>query len=203
MEGPPEPIGRPPVGIVLAAGAGERMGRPKALVLDPDGTSWLRRAVTVLATAGCATVVVVLGAGADEAGRLLDGYSGGTPLRVVEAYDRAHGMGASLRRGLAEADGTPGTAAVVTLVDLPDVGVDVVDRVLRAVGTGPRSLGRAAYQGVPGHPVVLGREHWAGVSASANGDRGARDYLAVARVELVECGDLASGTDRDWPETVP
>ena len=58
-------------------------------------------------------------------------------------------------------------------------------------------LARAAYDGVPGHPVLLGRDHWAGVAAAATGDRGARDYLAAADVVLVECGDLASGRDVD------
>ena len=41
------PAGTPPVGVLLAAGEGRRMGQPKALVRDPDGTSWLNRAVDV------------------------------------------------------------------------------------------------------------------------------------------------------------
>ena len=35
-------------GVLLAAGGGSRMGQPKALVHDPDGTSWLQRGVAVL-----------------------------------------------------------------------------------------------------------------------------------------------------------
>jgi hypothetical protein len=45
--------------------------------------------------------------------------------------------------------------------------------------------------------VLLGRDHWAGVADSATGDRGARDYLAAREVTAVECGDLATGEDRD------
>ena len=52
---------------------------------------------------------------------------------------------------------------------------------------------------MPGHPVLLGRHHWAEVAESATGDRGARDYLAANPVQLVECGDLATGHDRDSP----
>jgi CTP:molybdopterin cytidylyltransferase MocA len=63
--------------------------------------------------------------------------------------------------------------------------------------TGPDDLARAAYDGVPGHPVLIGRDHWAGVVETATGDRGARDYLAAHEVRLVECGDLASGVDVD------
>ena len=51
--------------------------------------------------------------------------------------------------------------------------------------------------GRPGHPVLLGRDHWAGVIETAVGDQGARAYLAPRDVTLVECGDLASGHDVD------
>ena len=61
------------------------------------------------------------------------------------------------------------------------------------------ALLRAAYDGQPGHPVVLGRDHWAGVSAVADGDRGARDYLSAQAVRLVECADIGSGMDVDHP----
>ncbi len=86
------------------------------------------------------------------------------------------------------------------LVDLPDVGAAVVDRVVSAAA-GPASLARAAYDGVPGHPVLLGRDHWAEVARTARGDRGARDHLARHgdAVRLVECGDLATGADVDEP----
>jgi hypothetical protein len=47
--------------------------------------------------------------------------------------------------------------------------------------------------------VLIGREHWAGVVASAQGDLGARAYLDANEVLLVECGDLATGRDVDRP----
>jgi MoxR-like ATPase/CTP:molybdopterin cytidylyltransferase MocA len=198
------PARTPPVGVVLAAGGGRRMGRPKALVRDPDGTSWLNRAVDVVVAAGCEPVVVVLGAEADEAADVLvERGDEGRPVRWVEAGDWSEGMGASLRRGLRAALDTAATTAVVTLVDLPDVTAAVVERVVTAVGDDPSGLGRAAYRGVPGHPVVLGREHWSAVADGAVGDRGARDYLAANDTLLVECGDLATGADIDTPPAVP
>ncbi len=51
--------------------------------------------------------------------------------------------------------------------------------------------------------MVLGRDHWDGVAASATGDRGARAYLARTPPEPVECGDLATGRDADTPEDLP
>ena len=177
------------VGVLLAAGEGKRFGGPKALARDDDGTSWLLRSVQALRP--CAEIVVVLGAEAEKAAALL-------PMSVsrIRADDWAEGMGASLRAGLAALEGTGHDAAVVSLVDLPDVDAAVVARLLAAV-RGPETLARAAYDGVPGHPVLIGREHWAGVAASATGDRGARDYLAAHDTVLVECGDLATGADVD------
>ncbi|GAB6985087.1 nucleotidyltransferase family protein [Nocardioides pyridinolyticus] len=174
-------------GLVLAAGAGRRMGRPKALV---DG--WLVGTVRTLAEGGCAQVTVVLGARAEEALPLLEG----TGATAVVAADWADGMSASLRAGLRALAGTDADAALVSLVDLPDVSAAVVARVLRA-GASAGTLRRAAYGGEPGHPVLLGRDHWAGVAGESAGDRGARGYLATHDVELVECGDLATGRDVD------
>lgn len=188
-------------GLLLAAGAGSRMGRPKALVHDEAG-SWLVRGVETLVVGGCAGVTVVLGARADDARALLDGLAG-HEVRVVVADDWARGMSASLRTGLESlgADG-PGSAeaALVHLVDLPDVGPEVVARLVAAsVGAGDpnAALARATYDGRPGHPVLIGRDHWDGVLGSLAGDEGARGYLGAHAPAYVECGDLATGRDVD------
>ena len=171
-------------GLLLAAGAGRRYGGPKALV---DG--WLDHALTALAEGGCAERTVVLGAEAERVRALVPAGVG-----VVVADDWAEGMGASLRAGLsALADSD---AVLVTLVDLPDVGADVVRRLV-AGAEDVRALARATYDGRPGHPVLFGHDHLAGAAASTHGDTGARDYLSAHGAALVECGDLATGYDVD------
>jgi len=172
------------------------MGRPKALVHDVDGTSWVQHAVEVLRDGGCDGVTVVLGAGADEAVRLLDGLG----VDVVVAHDWAVGMSASLRTGLDSLHGSDVEAAVVSLVDLPDLTAAVVRRLL-SEREGDEALARASYHGRPGHPVVLGRAHWQRVAGVAIGDAGARDYLVEHGATLVECGDLATGADVDRPRS--
>ncbi|MEQ6900212.1 NTP transferase domain-containing protein [Nocardioides sp. YIM 152588] len=191
-------------GLLLAAGAGARMGTPKALIRDGDGRPWLWRAIGALRHGGCDRVTVVIGAAAEEAEAVLAPEHGGpAEVDIVHAADWAAGMSASLSAGLrALLARPPGpsapAAAMVLLVDLPDVGPDVVRRVLAATGGGgAATLARASYGGVPGHPVLLGRDHWAPVLATVTGDSGAREYLAAHEVQLVECGDLATGQDVD------
>lgn len=163
------------------------MGTPKALVHDSDGTSWLRRSVQTLGEGGCRETYVVLGAAVEEARLLLTGLE----AEVVLAADWAEGMGVSLRAGLTAIGRVD--AVLVSLVDLPDVGPEVVARVL-AVNA---DLARAAYDDRPGHPVLLGAAHLEPLIATLHGDEGARTYLDAHDVTLVECGDLATGVDVD------
>lgn len=175
------------------------MGTVKALLHDDAGNSFAARAVSVLCEGGCEGVIVVVGAQAGEVTGLLDESCGGCPVTVVAADAWEEGMGASLRAGLSAASGTDAASVLVTLVDLPDVGAPVVSRMLQTLGSDRDVLARASYDGVPGHPVLIGRDHWAGVLGSAHGDKGARDYLATTEPVLVECGDLATGRDVDTP----
>jgi nicotine blue oxidoreductase len=179
-------------GLLLAAGAGRRFGRPKALV-DVDGEPMVLRALRTLSDGGCAPVRVVLGARAEDARALLP-----DPSIAVYADDWASGMGASLRTGLDAVRELDVDAVLVHLVDLPWVGPEVLSRLCELAS--PDVVARASYDCEPGHPVLLGRRWWAEIGESARGDRGARDWLATREdLRLVECGDLGSGRDVDAP----
>jgi CTP:molybdopterin cytidylyltransferase MocA len=175
------------------------MGSPKALVRGADGVPWVLASRSALLAAGCERVLVVLGAGADEAADLLAGGE------HVVAPDWADGMSASLRAGLAAAERCSADAVLIHLVDLPDVTAAVMHRVLASGAPGGTAdvLARAAYDGTPGHPVLVGRRHWPGLVRELDGDQGARAYLARHGATLVECGDLATGADVDTPEGLP
>jgi len=173
----------PPLGLVLAAGEGRRLGEPKAPYVV-EGERLVDRAVRVLQEGGCDPVLVVLGA-----------WVGDVPGSVVVVNTEwASGLGSSLRTGLQAAAALDGCdRAVVTLVDLPGLTGAAVRRVVAH----PGDLVAAAYAGRRGHPVAFGRAHWEAVVREASGDRGARDYLAAHPVALVEVGDLASDSDLD------
>lgn len=194
-----EPAGGRIVGILLAAGAGRRAGGPKALRLDTDGKSWLLRSIAVLRESGCNPVIVVLGCQADRAREVIasSAFNGDPLTTVVDAPDWEQGMGASLRTGLLAAQSASWRAALVHLVDLPDVRAEVVRRLIRQAPPGTATLARATYGARPGHPVLIGRDHLQSIMTGLSGDSGAKDYLVRHGAHSVECGDLATGHDRD------
>lgn len=179
--------------VVLAAGGGRRYGMPKALV-EHEGSLLVERAVGT-AAAVCDPVLVVLGAQAVEVWRTarLDN------VVVLANKDWESGMASSLRTGLEGLRSWPGRidAALLLLVDMPGMTPEALRRV--ADHAAPDALAVATYEGVRAHPVLLGREHWAGVAETATGDEGARRYLAAHEVTEVDCTGLADPTDLDVP----
>lgn len=177
-------------GLVLAAGSGSRLGTPKALV-ELGGERLVDRAVRVMADGGCAPIVVVSGAAPFEV----------AGVDVVANPDWATGMGSSLRVGLAALADSEADAVVVSLVDQPGIGPEVVARVIEAFEAGA-VVATATYGGQRRNPVLLARATWAEVARLAEGDAGARPYLAAhsAEVRAVPCDDLGSADDIDTAE---
>lgn len=178
-------------GLLLAAGAGHRFGRPKALV-EFAGEPLVRRAVRLLRRGGCAPVHVVVGAGGDD----LPDLPGAV---LVRNETWADGLGGSLRRGLASLP-DDAAAAVVVLVDQPLLGPAAVRRVRAAYAAGA-PVAVATYAGRPGHPVLLGRPVWPLLDRYATGDRGARDLIRDRPdlVVRVPCDGTGSPRDADTP----
>jgi len=183
--------------VLLAAGEGSRFGRPKALV-ELDGQTLAERGVTMLRAGGADPVLIVTGAARVELGQ--DHHQ----VRTVYNGEWRTGMGSSLRaalRALAEPEVGPEVgAAVVALADQPLVGAAAVARLIAAYRAGA-SVAVAAYDGQPRNPVLLAREHWPEVIATATGDQGARAFLRSRPdlVTLVECGDTGRPDDIDTP----
>jgi CTP:molybdopterin cytidylyltransferase MocA len=190
-------------GVLLAAGEGSRFGRPKALV-ELNGQTLAERGVGLLRAGGADPILVVTGAVPLE----LDG------TLTVDNPQWRTGMGSSLRAALqaltgAEAGAGAGAGAgadrdvgavVVALADQPLVGAEAVARLIAAYRDGA-GVAVAAYDGQPRNPVLLAREHWPEVIATATGDQGARTFLRAhpGLVTLVECGDTGRPDDIDTP----
>ena len=183
-------------GVLLAAGQGSRFGRPKALV-ELDGQTLAERGVTLLRAGGTDPVLIVTGAAEVE---LRPEHQ----ARTVYNGEWRTGMGSSLRaalRALTELEAAPEIGAViVALADQPLVGAEAVGRLIAAYRSGA-GVAVAAYGGKPRNPVLLAREHWPEVIATATGDQGARAFLRARPelVTLVECGDTGRPDDIDTP----
>lgn len=175
-------------GLVLAAGAGTRFGQPKAPVVV-DGERMVDRAVRIMTEAGCAPVVVVLGAWV--------GHVDGANVVVNNAWPE--GMGSSLRTGLQHLRDTTDTdTVVVTLVDLPWLTTEAVQRIVTQSPT--FAIAQATFNGERGHPVRIARDLWDDAIDVARGDEGARRLIRGRDdVVLIEVGDVAGGDDLDVP----
>jgi CTP:molybdopterin cytidylyltransferase MocA len=176
-------------GVLLAAGQGSRLGRPKALV-EIAGQSLADRGVALLRAGGAAPVVVVTGAADVEPPGAL----------IVHNPNWRTGMGSSLAAGLTALP-EPVSAAVIALADQPLIGPEAVRRLIAAY-SGGAEVAVASYDGEPRNPVLIARAHWPDVIASSAGDVGARPFLHSHRdlVTLVDCGDTGSPDDVDTPE---
>nr|WP_042192096.1 nucleotidyltransferase family protein [Kibdelosporangium sp. MJ126-NF4]CEL20481.1 CTP:molybdopterin cytidylyltransferase [Kibdelosporangium sp. MJ126-NF4]CTQ97705.1 CTP:molybdopterin cytidylyltransferase [Kibdelosporangium sp. MJ126-NF4] len=178
-------------GLVLAAGAGRRYGMPKARIRY-QGELFVERAVRVLEEGGCSPVLAVLGADSETI------RAQAPALNAVDNPDWQQGMGSTLRVGLRAVHGD---AVIILPVDTPGIRSAAIDR-LRELAS-PQALLRASYHGEPGHPVLIGRDHWAGVYELATGDAGAREYLRRNKPDLIPCDDVSDGSDVDRPDQLP
>ena len=188
-------------GIVLAAGASRRMGRPKQL-LPYGGRTLLAHVVEQATASRLDEIVVVLGHRADEVQRTAG--IAGDRVRMVANDRYEQGLGSSLTKGLEAADARAGAAAIL-LADQPGVSHRLIDRVLDAAAASDQPIVRPVFKSASGgrmlgHPVVLARVVWRWLDSSA-GDAGARRLIEsrpqwVTEVELE--GD--SYIDIDTPE---
>ncbi|SDJ25003.1 molybdenum cofactor cytidylyltransferase/nicotine blue oxidoreductase [Frankineae bacterium MT45] len=170
-------------GVVLAAGAGTRLGLAKADVAL-GGERLLDRAVRALAEGGCEEVLVVLREGTAPPRR--------SGVRVVTNLDPGRGLSSSLRLALSAAEG----ARVLSMpVDSPGIQADAVSRV-RGVGA---PIVVASYAGVRGHPVAIMREYWDEVLQLATGDDGARAFMRRYPELVTEVACDGDPSDIDTP----
>lgn len=200
---PHERRSAPVAGVVLAAGTGRRMGRPKALI-EVDGRPLLSHAVAAIVAGGCDPVGVVVGAAAEEVTAVAAGVAeveGG--LAIIDNPGWASGMASSVREALRWAAATtPSAGALLVLpVDTPGIGAPVIRRLLdRWEDDDGRAL-VATYDGRRRNPVLLPAAEWDAVAARVHGDTGAKGWLQdnPDHVVDVDCTDLGVPTDLDTP----
>jgi CTP:molybdopterin cytidylyltransferase MocA len=158
--------------VILAAGRGDRMGGPKAL-LTLDGETFLARCARCLHRPGVTTVVAVLGHEAERVTR-----EAGLPphVGIVENTRYAEGMLTSILAGLEAAEAAGADAALIHPVDHPLIDADTVDAVVAAIHAGA-IIAVPSHDRRRGHPAGFARASWPALRAAAP-EEGARGVLA-------------------------
>jgi CTP:molybdopterin cytidylyltransferase MocA len=159
-------------GAVLAAGAGVRMGQPKA-ELVVHGRRLVDRAVDALSQAGCRPVLAVVRAGVEVPG-----------TRTLVNPDPSRGMRSSLALAVEAVEAAEDVDALaVLLVDLPGIDARAIAATAGAWRAGRIAV--ATYAGRRGHPIVMAPSLWRAALELADADEGARRLL-LAHPELVD-----------------
>ena len=169
---------------VLAAGAGRRMGTPKA-ELVVSGTRLLDRAVAVIRDAGCDPVYAVVRAGVQV-----------EHAQPVVNPDPERGMRSSLELAVDAAAGEE--ALAVLLVDVP--GIDAAAVAATVPAWRPGRIAVASYDGRRGHPTVMAPALWRQALDLAGPDEGARALLRACPELVDEVAVTGDPTDLDTPD---
>lgn len=190
------------IGVLLAAGAGRRLGLgPKALLSFDGRQPQVKRMVQALGDGGCREVIVVVGAEGDRVRRVL----GPGRHRVVDNAAWETGLGSSFGVGVDAAGeilGDRDGAVMMALVDQPGIGAEVIARLWSAA-----SAGRVTAAGYPGpggklsrgHPVIFPLALARAAAVLAEGDAGGRAWLRAnpELIDLVDVGSPVAGFDID------
>jgi len=150
--------------IVLAAGASQRMGRPK-LLLPLGDELVIERVVRTVTAADVDETIVVIGSRRAEMEQVLAPL----PVRVVFNPDYVWGeMLSSIQVGLRAASSTA-IAALIVLGDQPRVAVGTLNQILVALREGHDRICLPTFGGRRGHPIGLSRRFWPEVLALKKG----------------------------------
>lgn len=142
-------------GILLAAGAGERMGhRPKSL-LELGGVPLIRRQIIALSGAGVDELVVVLGHHSERIAQAIQEF----PVTVVHNPAPEAGQVSSLRVGLQALSARIDTV-LVALADQPLINAQDINDLIGAYKKRPAGtqVVQPEVDGQPGNPVMFSGE---------------------------------------------
>jgi CTP:molybdopterin cytidylyltransferase MocA len=184
--------------VILAAGASERMGSPKAL-LPYRGATFLEHLLAVTRHARVGLVRVVLGAHADE----IRARTGLAPETVLLNPGWQAGQLSSLQTALCSLPPGATEGILLCLVDHPFVTAELVAGLVAAFDRAPGSIVLPVYRGRRGHPVIFPSRLYPEL-LRAPAEVGARAVVRAHAAEVVEVATEEEGVvlNLNDPETL-
>ena len=137
-------------GVVLAAGASTRMGRPK-LLLPVNGRPMVAGVVEALRGGGVREIVLVT-APDDEA---LQSWARQNGVTVAINPNPDRGMLSTIQEGIAALGGSEGEILLVSPADLPNLQSETVSNLLRKMIETGAPLAVPTFHGKRGHPLAI------------------------------------------------
>jgi molybdenum cofactor cytidylyltransferase len=185
--------------LLLAAGAGTRMGHVK-LLLPVEGRPMVARVLEECVRSNLQNVVVVLGYQSDRVAEALGALRLNPKVRVVINPEYVSGMSTSIRAGLQEIQEDYDHVMIV-LADMPFVNAGVIDLLIGRYLTSGCAMGAVRVRGRRSHPVIFSRRIYPALMQLC-GDAGARHLFQDPSKEvcLVDLGDAYDDRDIDTPE---
>lgn len=176
--------------VIPAAGLSRRMGDVNKL-LEPIGefATLLDATLTAVAAVGAENVILVTGHQHDA----VAASAGHHDITIVRNARFEHGMGASLKAGVATAP--PGCAVMIWPADMPFIRPETVRELLRRLT--PDTVVRPVYLGKPGHPVLFGASYLDALLAISD-DEGARRILSDENTSVTRIDVDDPGVVRDF-----
>ncbi|RDC66301.1 nucleotidyltransferase family protein [Adhaeribacter pallidiroseus] len=181
--------------VLLAAGASVRFGSPKQN-LEFQGQTLLYHAVQAARHSGCAPVVVVLGAKADE----LRSQLNFPEITIVENPAWGEGMGASVRHGVhALLQTVPDLDSVLLMTcDQPFVSGKILQQLVAEKEKNLKKIIACAYQDTIGTPVLFDKQFFPDLT-NLSGAQGAKKLLFKFSEEVGNIPFELGGFDIDTP----
>lgn len=186
-------------GLILAAGASNRMGRPKQLLPAGD-VSLLDRIINEALHSNLEPVVLVLGHRSDEIRAALVADFDHPKLRIRKNKDYRDGISTSLLTGLMEVEKSC-DHIMVLLADMPYITSDLINLLIQKYLDSGLPLGAIQMGGRRSHPVVIGRSLFPALH-EMRGDTGAKSLFLKNpdRICLVAPRGGYRDIDVDTPE---
>jgi molybdenum cofactor cytidylyltransferase len=149
------------------------MGTPKSL-LPIQGISLLRHLSEIAIASICDTVMVVLGANAQQIYPEISDL----PLQTIENQDWQAGMGTSISSGLATLlkRELALNAILILVCDQPFVCIDLIDRIVQVYRSGSSPIVATSYLNTVGVPALFSDRHFPEL-LQLNADTGARQII--------------------------